>query len=99
MPQIQVTPAQLRQKAQLLSQLNNNLNTQIGVLQTTETNVCSKWEGDSKSAFHNAFMHDKQCMDAFKAAIDRYVQALEQIAQNYEKAEAQNTQTATSRSY
>lgn len=99
MAEFQVTSSQLRQKAQLLSQLNSSLNTQITVLQNSETGVCSMWEGEAKNAFHRAFTHDKQCMDEFKKAIDQYVRALEQIAQSYEKGESQNVQIATTRSY
>lgn len=99
MAEIRVTAAQLRQKAQTLIQLSNSLNTQISVLQQSEASVSSMWEGEAKNAFHNAFIHDKQEMTEFKQAIDKYAQALLQIAQSYERAEQQNTQTATTRTY
>lgn len=99
MPEIKVTAAQLRSKAQTLSQLNASLLTQINMLQQSEATVSSMWDGEAKTAFHNAFTHDKREMMDFKQAIDKYVQALEQIAQKYERAEQQNTQTAASRTY
>ena len=99
MAEFKVTAAQLRQKAQTIRQLNSSLSTQIDVLQQSEQNVCSMWEGEAKTAFHSAFTRDKAQMTNFKEAIDKYVQALEQIAQAYETAERQNTQTATSRNY
>lgn len=97
MPEFRVTASQLRQKAQELTQLNNSLNTEINNLQQSESNVCSMWEGEAKNAFHNAFSQDKNGMLNFKQAIDQYVQALIQIAESYERAEAQNVQIATTR--
>lgn len=98
MSEFRVTASQLRQKAQELSQLNSSLNTEISNLQQSESNVCSMWEGEAKNAFHTAFTQDKTGMDNFKQAIDSYVQALNQIADSYERAEQQNVQIATTRS-
>ena len=44
-------------------------------------------------------MKDKGQMDVFSALIDKYVDALLQIADKYEKTEAHNTQIASSRNY
>ena len=99
MAEFSVRASELRSKAQTLSQLNQSFNTQVSVLQQNETGVCSMWEGEAKEAFHRAFTHDKAMMDQFKQAIDKYVQALLEIARNYETAEQRNTQTATTRTY
>lgn len=99
MAEILVTAAQLTAKAGELRQLNSSFETQVGQLVSSEQNVCSMWEGDAKTAFDNAFQHDKSMMDEFKKAIDQYATALETIAKEYEKAETQNTTTATNRSY
>lgn len=99
MAEIRVTASTLKQKSAMLKQLNTSLSTQINILQTNETSVCSMWEGEAKNAFQKAFIHDKQAMDEFKKAIDKYCQALDSIAQSYEKAENQNIQTAAARKY
>lgn len=99
MAEIKVTASTLRQRAQELTQLNNNLNTQISRLESAESNVCSMWEGEAKNEFHKAFTHDKAAMLQFKQAIDKYVQALTEIAQKYETAEQRNRQTASNRTY
>lgn len=99
MAELKVTASQLRTKAQTIRSLNSSLDTQIGVLEQAESSVCSMWDGEAKNAFHQAFTHDKAQMKNFKNAIDKYVTALEQIAQSYEKAENQNVQTATTRTY
>lgn len=94
MAEIMVTAAQLRERAETLRQLNESFKTQIELLQTSETNVCSMWEGEAKQAFQTAFDQSKVKMDSFKQAIDQYVNALLQIAQKYETAEQQNIQIA-----
>lgn len=99
MAEIKVTATTLRQRAQELTQLNNSLNNQISRLESAESSVCSMWEGEAKNEFHKAFTHDKAAMVQFKQAIDKYVQALLQIAQKYEQAERTNSQTASNRTY
>ena len=99
MAEIKVTASELRTKAQALRQLNQSFAAQVDTLQANERNVCSMWEGEAKNAFHNAFTHDRGMMDEFKKAIDKYVQALEQIARTYGQAEQKNTQIASGRAY
>lgn len=99
MAEFRVTASKIREQAGQLRQLNASLSTQITVLEGNERNVCSMWEGEAKTAFHTAFDHDKAQMQNFKQAIDKYVDALEQIAASYEKAEAANITTATTRKY
>ncbi|MCD7716109.1 MAG: WXG100 family type VII secretion target [Lachnospiraceae bacterium] len=99
MAEIMVTAAQLREKKETLQQLNQSLQTQINVLVQAESNVSSMWEGEAKTAFHNAFTQDKAQMDNFKSAIDQYVTALETIITAYETAESTNVNTATTRTY
>lgn len=99
MAEIKVTASELKNKAQTLTQLNGSLETQINALQQSESTLNSMWDGEAKNAFHNAFTHDKQEMTEFKQAVDKYIQALVQIAGTYERAEQQNLQTATTREY
>lgn len=94
-----VTSAQLRAKAQELSDQNSQVKAQIDALLQTETSLGSMWEGDAKTAFHNAFMKDKVQMDNFYTAISNYVTVLNSIAQKYEQAEAQNQEIASTRAY
>ena len=54
---------------------------------------------EAKEAFNSAFIKDKSTMDAFKSAIDQYVQALLVIAARYEEAEKKNVSVAATRSY
>lgn len=99
MAEFMVTAAQLREKKETLQQLNQDLQTQITALVQAEANVTSMWEGEAKTAFHNAFTQDKAQMDNFKTAIDQYVAALETSITAYETAESTNVNTAMNRTY
>lgn len=95
----QVTASELKAKAEELRSLNSHFKNEVGNLESTEGALKSKWVGQANETFHNAFMRDKGQMDNFNALIERYVEALLQIAQQYERAEASNTQIAGSRNY
>ncbi len=98
MSQFQVSATELTRQADALSQLNQNLQTQITALEESEAALAAMWEGEAKNAFHNAFQTDKSKMQNFKTAIDEYVTALKNIAAKYAQAEQTNVNTATSRS-
>ena len=97
--EIKVTTATLRQKAGELRQLNGKLKTEIGELQTEESALNGMWEGESHDAFHKAFSDDIVQMNNFYNAIDQYAKALDQIIQEYERAEKTNLSTAQTRKY
>ena len=97
MSQFQVTASELTRQAETLTQLNQNLQSQITVLENTEASLITMWEGEAKNAFHNAFQSDKAKMQNFKTAIDQYVAALQNIAAKYAQAEATNVSTASIR--
>lgn len=96
---IQVTSAQLKTQAEELKSLNASFKSTVADLESTEGTLNSQWEGEANDAFHTAFTNDKTQMDNFYNAIEVYVQKLLEIAQNYEKAEAMNTETASARNY
>ena len=96
---IQVTSSELRNKAEQLQGLNSKLKSEIENLQAHQANLNTMWEGDAKEAFNNAFIRDKEKMDAFKTAIDQYIQAMLVIAGRYEEAEKKNISIASTRNY
>ena len=96
---IQVTAAELKSKANELRSLNGQFKSQVGNLESQEASLASMWEGEAKTAFHTAFNNDKVQMDNFYDLIEKYCQALETIAEKYQQAEAQNTETASTRKY
>ena len=99
MGMIQVTASELRNRAEGLQNLNAQFKSKASDLEAKEVALCSMWEGQTKTAFHNAFARDRQQMDAFHGLLGQYVQALYEIASAYEQAEARNTEIAAARSY
>lgn len=96
---IVVTASTLKSQAEELRQLNSTFKSTINELETTEGQLNSMWEGDANNAFHSAFTSDKTQMSNFYNAIEVYVDALLNIAAQYEQAESVNTETATVRNY
>ncbi len=96
---IQVTAQELRSKAGELRNLNSTFKNQVGTLESQEQALVGMWEGEARDAFNTAFNNDKAQMDNFYQLVDQYCTALETIATKYEQAEAQNTNTAATRTY
>ncbi len=99
MAAFQVTASELRTKAGELRDMNAQFKTQVGNLESQEQSLASMWEGEAKTAFHTAFNNDKVQMDNFYNLIEQYCAALENIATQYEMAEMQNVNTASTRNY
>lgn len=96
---MRVTAAQLKAKAEELTNLNNSLKTNVSELESCEQNLASMWEGQAKDAFHQAFSNDKIQMTNFSTLIEKYVYTLLTIAAKYEQAENINVDTASTRKY
>lgn len=96
---MRVTAAQLKAKAEELTNLNNSLKTNVSELESCEQNLASMWEGQAKDAFHQAFSNDKIQMTNFSTLIEKYVYTLLTIAAKYEQAENINVETASTRKY
>ncbi len=96
---IRVTASQVRSTSTSLRDYNQSFDSQVKKLQESEASLNSMWEGQAKEAFHAAFEGDKEFMFQFKALVDQYCVALDNIAAEYEKAESTNTETARARSF
>ena len=96
---IRVTAAQLKAKADELTNLNSTLKANVSELESCEQNLASMWEGQAKDAFHQSFNNDKIQMGNFSMLIEKYVATLLTIAAKYEQAESINTETAATRNY
>lgn len=99
MAEIQVTAAQLKEKASTLREFNSQFKSKLGELEGQEGGLLSMWDGEAKEAFDRAFKNDKAQMDNFANLIEEYCAALDMEASRYEMAEARNTSTASTRSY
>lgn len=96
---IRVTAAQVRTTANSLREYNQNFNGQVQKLQESEGALNSMWDGQANDAFHTAFTNDKEYMTQFFNLINKYCEALDNIAAEYEKAESLNLDTASKRSF
>jgi WXG100 family type VII secretion target len=95
MAEFTVTSNQVRAKEGELQNLNSSYKQKIDSLEQIVKGLDGMWEGDAHDAFHAAFEKDKVNLWNFYNAIEKYCQTLLEIAQNYEKAEAKNVQTAS----
>lgn len=99
MAYFQVTPSELRSTASTLREYNSNFKNQVSALESSEGTLNASWEGPAKDTFHTSFMNDKAYMDSFSAVIEKYCVTLEEMAAEYEKAEAANVEIAKNRNY
>lgn len=96
---IRVTASELRKQASELRNLNGQFKQNVGSLESQEAELKTQWEGEANEAFHAAFTSDKTQMDNFYNLIEQYCTTLENIAAQYEKAEAANAERAAQRTY
>jgi len=95
MGEIKVTASQLRSKADELTQINATFRSRVESLVEAEMMLMGMWDGEAKTAFHNAFERDKENMSRFYNAIAQFICTLQQIAAKYDNADAQSAQIAT----
>ena len=94
---IRVTASQVRSTAEQLRTFNQNFNNQVNNLVSAEGNLNSMSDGQENDAFHAAFNNDKEYMTQFYNLINRYCEALDNIAAEYERAEAKAADIAARR--
>ena len=95
MAEFTVTSTEVKNKATELRDLNAKFKTVTGELETEIAKLTAMWEGEAHDAFDASFKTDKVKMDNFYNAIEKYCYTLEEVAANYQNAEARNTSTAT----
>lgn len=99
MSKIVVEIGGLRSGADELEQRNQELKNAINELESLEGRLNGMWDGEANDSFHQSFMNDKIQMTNFYNAIAQYVATLRSIADRYQQAEINNTDTARQRSY
>ncbi len=97
--QITVTTALLKSKAEELRALNSKFKTEISNLESQESALNGMWDGDANDAFHQNFSRDIIQMNNFYNAIEKYVQVLNQIGEEYDKAERVNVSIAQTKKF
>ena len=97
MGEFRVSPQTLQQKAEELRGLNARYKGAIETLQNQETSLNGQWDGEAHDTFHREFTRDVSRLLQFYSAIEEYAQKLDQIAQEYAKAERANMNVASTR--
>ena len=99
MSEITTMVSTLKAKADELRELNEVFKGQREELMSTHEALNGMWEGEAKAAFDQAFKRDMIQFQNFYNAINGYVEALEDIANNYSMMEARNIELARERCY
>ena len=91
--------AALKQRADELERLNEQLLSEINTLNDQEAALAGMWEGPAKDAFRQAHHNDSVQMKNFYNAVRVYIAVLNAIMAYYAQIEASNRDLATARSY
>ena len=86
----QIDSRQLRAKKDELMSLVQRFRQEKEQLCANEITLRSMWEGSANENFHNLFIKSAGQMDAFGEVVDRYMDAIEYIANRYDMAEQKN---------
>lgn len=96
---IRVTAAQVKRTSEQLRSYNDHFNKRVGDLVSAEGKLSSMWDGEANDAFHTAFNNDKEYMMQFYNLINRYCEALDNIAAEYEAVEKRAADLARTRKF
>ena len=89
---------EMRKTANVVEQLASDYTRQVDALYAAGEELDSMWDGDANDSFNAQMGQDKPRFDALNAVIGRYVQALRDNAEAYDKAEAESQQTLQTKS-
>lgn len=90
-----VTAQEVRNKAAELRKINEQYKTTVENLKAEAARLNGMWEGEAHDTFEANFKNDSIRMDNFYTAIQDYCVKLDEIAVNYNNAEARNVATAS----
>ncbi len=97
MPSFEITPSQLKSKAEELRAINSRFKNEIAKLEMAEESLKNKWSGEANEKFHTSFINDKVKIDNFSALIEQYIGTVSTICNLYEKTENFNCETLNTR--
>lgn len=90
-----VTAQEVRNKAAELRKINEQYKSTVENLKSEVARLSGMWEGEAHDSFDASFKKDSINMDNFYTAIGDYCVKLDDIAVNYNNAEARNVATAS----
>ena len=80
-----------------LSNYNGQFQSKVEELAGEQKSLDGMWDGEANEAFNTNFNDDKKQFDTFHSEVEKYVQQLRVIKENYEKAEEKSRQIAAER--
>ena len=94
---ILVTPQKLKNTATQFNSTGNSVKSITNQMTSTVKSLTGQvWTGDAATAYTKKFDGLQDDINKFTKMISDHAQELEQIADNYEKAETENTSEANS---
>ena len=78
-----------------LRDLNTQFHGKADDVRAEHTRLITNWEGDASTAFEEHFHNEESNFDVFEQAVLDYIVGLERILAEYEQAEEQNKQIAS----
>ncbi len=73
-----------------LKTFNDEFRKKAEDINTEQTQLTTKWEGDASTAFQEHFRKEYSNFETFAQTIDEYVTGLTQILAEYDRAEVAN---------
>lgn len=99
MSEIRVSFQELRNKADELKTMNEQLRSALETLDTQEGTLLLMWEGDAKNAFHTAYTSDRGQMESLCSVIDQFYNFIIYMISSYLQVELLNQDIAQTRTY
>lgn len=97
MSMFRVSPAELKNKADSLRDLNLKFRAEVEKMTEREQSLSKMWEGPARDEFHNAYQTDVTKFQAFYKGINEFVTRLVEAGNDYARAENTNVSTAKAR--
>lgn len=94
MAQIQLTAAAMEDKKGQLTTLLAQFRDELDTLSQIVSQLKNEWEGDASEAFQAAYQKKRQRFEMAAQAIQKYIDVLGRIIDQYKTTESLNTQIA-----
>lgn len=93
MQQITVTPEELMNLANTLSQKATDLNNQVNTLSSTVQDMTSIWKGMGSNAYYNYYVSSEQDIRSFAQLIEVIAGEAKAAAQSFDAVDAEIAQS------
>ena len=85
--QMMVTPAQLVEQGELLTNLNSKFLDQVEALTQYEKELCASWQSKAQQEFDRQFGQDVTKMAEFAKVVEQFAKTLRDTGERYAQTE------------